>query len=96
MADLQCTISIQWRGRDEQGPLWAYMCIKPSMAKAFKDAQAFENFNLHDYGTVLEQGEGEDVPEEIKEKMERHYGVNHHYEDQLLRAIEQLAAQGAL
>lgn len=97
MADLLSTIMLLCKGTRKNGkPFWAYMCIKPSMAKAFKDARDKGHFNLEDYGTVIESGDGHEVPPETRKRMERDYGVNHDYENQLLNAIEMLRMQGKL
>ena len=89
MADLLCTIMILCRGAGEDGkPCWAYMCIKPSMARSFKEARDKGAFDIEDYGTIIECGEGSEPSDEVKRRMEREYGMNHHYEDDLLRAIE--------
>lgn len=97
MADLLCTIVLLCRGTGTDGkPFWAYMCIKPSMAQAFKDAREKGNFKLEEYGTILEIGEGADVPPDIMHRMEVHYGVNHHYEDELMAAIEALNNNSAI
>ncbi len=94
MADLLCTIMLLCYGTEENGqPFWVYMCIKPSMAKSFKDARDTGAFNLEDYGTILEKGFGMEVPTEIRQRMERDYGVNHNYEDELLMAIEAMKTQ---
>lgn len=94
MADLLCTIILLCRGTGTDGkPFWAYMCIKPSMAQAFKDARDMGTFRLEDYGTILELGEGEEVPAGIKQRMEREYGVNHGYEEELLKSIEAITQE---
>lgn len=91
MADLLCTIIILCRGKQASGrPYWAYMCIKPSMARAFKEAREKGSFELGQFGSVIEWGEGNDVPADVQERMARDYGVSHDYEDQLARAIESL------
>jgi hypothetical protein len=91
MADLLCTVMVLCRGRDNCGnPCWAYMCVKPSMAKSFKDAREKGAFNLEEYGSIIEYGVGEEPPTEIKVRMERSYGMNHNYEDDLLRAVEEI------
>lgn len=88
MADLLCTIMLLCRGMGTDGkPFWAYMCIKPSMAQAFKDAREKGRFNLEDYGTILEVGSGDEVPPEVRNRMERDYGVNHGFEDALLAGL---------
>jgi hypothetical protein len=89
MADLFCTITLLIRGKNtDNNDFWAYLCVKPSMANAFNEARANGVFNLEDYGTILESGEGSEVPSEIAERMERDFGINHHYEDELLKALE--------
>ena len=88
MADLLCTLIILCRGKDaENSPIWAYLCIKPSMASAFKAARERGGFDIADYGTILESGDGEEPPANIKRRMERDYGVNHMFEQQLLDAV---------
>lgn len=97
MADLLCTIVLLVRGMGAGNqPFWAYMCIKPSMARAFKEARDKGVFNLEDYGTVLESGDGADVPADVRSRMEKNYGVNHRYEDELMAAVDTLKKQGAL
>jgi hypothetical protein len=82
VADLLCTIIILCRGKDENGkPIWAYLCMKPSMASAFKCARERGGFDIEDYGTVLESGNGEEPPAELKVRMERDYAVNHAFCD---------------
>jgi len=89
MADLLCTIMVLCQANDEKGnPFWAYMCIKPSMAKSFKEARESGAMELENFGTILESGKGRDVPTEIKTRMERDYGANHHFEQDLINAIE--------
>ena len=91
MIDLLCTIMILCRGIGEGGnSCWAYMCIKPSMAKSFKEARESGPFDIEEYGAIIESGEGAEPPDEVKRRMEREYGMNHNYEDDLLRAIERI------
>ena len=89
MADLFCTIMLLCHGKHPNGkPFWAYICIKPSMAKAFKEARDKGNINLEDYGTIIEWGDGADVPADIKTRMARDYGANHQYEHDLIKAVD--------
>lgn len=93
MADLLCTLVLLCRGKDMYDrTYWAYMCIKPSMAEAFRKARDEGNLNLGDYGTIIEAGEGEEVPFDVKDRMCRDYGVQDDYEEQLMRTIENLRA----
>ena len=88
MADLLCTLIILCRGKDGLGKaIWAYLCIKPSMASAFKEARERGGFDIAEYGTVIESGEGEEPPANIMLRMERDYAVNHRFEQDLLDAM---------
>ena len=96
MADLLCTIVILCRGKDKyKRNFWAYLCLKPSMAESFKKAYDSGTLNLVDYGTILEAGEGIDVPNDVKVMMQRDYGVRDDYEDQLLKAIDDMKRKNA-
>lgn len=89
MADLLCTIMILIQGMQPNGkPFWAYMRVKPSMAKPFREAREKGNFNLEDFGTIIEWGEQETVPADIRDRMAREYSANHDYEAQLLEALK--------
>lgn len=88
VADLLCTIIILCRGKSaENKPIWAYLCIKPSMASAFKFARERGDVDIADYGTVIESGEGQEPPSQIKARMERDYGVNHAFEDEIFATL---------
>lgn len=91
-ADLLCTIMVLCKGKNQRGaPCWAYLCIKPSMAKAFKEARAKGAFNLEEYGSIIEHGEGAEPPEDVKLRMQKDYGMNHNYEDEILSAVAKLS-----
>ena len=97
MADLLCTIMVLCRGIGENGkPCWAYMCIKPSMAKAFADARDKGAFDIEEYGSIIEAGEGAEPPADIKARMEREYGMNHNFEEDLMRAANAIKRQELL
>ena len=88
LADLMCTLMILCRGTDAQGKsIWAYLCIKPSMAASFKEARERGNIDISEYGTIIEAGDGAEPPADIRIKMERDYGVNHGFENELLAAV---------
>ena len=90
VADLLCTIVLLCRGKDHyKRDFWAYMCIKPSMAESFKQACDTGRMSLSEYGTIIEAGEGTEVPSDIEERMRTEYGVRHDYEEQLLKAIDE-------
>lgn len=96
MADLLCTIMVLCRGVDDEGQdFWAYMCIKPSMAKPFREAMDGGDVHLEEYGTIIETGPGRDVPVEVMQRMERDYGMNHHCEDDILAATQKRESESA-
>ena len=96
LADLLCTILVCCKGQKPDGShFWAYMCIKPSMALSFKEARDKGNFVLEDYGTIIEWGDGQEVPEDVKIRMIAEYGANSGYESQILKAIEEQKQAGA-
>ena len=90
MADLLCTLLVCCRGKRANGrPYCAYLCIKPSMAASFKEAREKGSFSLEDYGTILEWGEGEDVPADVQARMAQEYGATEDQERQIARAIHE-------
>jgi len=95
MADLLCTILIFCQGvRSDGKPFWAYMNVKPSMAKSFKEAREKGDFQLEDYGTVLAYGETADVPADVRDRMSREYGASASYEEELLSLLNSKYSKG--
>ena len=89
MDDLLSTIMVFCEANDERGePFWSYLCLKPSMAEAFKAARETGKMDLQEYGTIIEWGRGNEVPGDVRTRMERDFGVNHGYEQDLIKAIE--------
>lgn len=64
-------------------PYWAYVNIPAIRVKAFQKARRLGAFRLEDYGEILAWGQGADVPDEVKARMEREHGVNHGFESQV-------------
>ena len=95
VSDLLCTIMMLCHAEHPDGsPFWAYLCIRPSMAKAFADARdSGAPMDLADYGTIIECGEGATVPADIQNRMARDFGARDDYEEQLVSAVEALKAQ---
>ena len=80
--DALADIILLCRGKRENGnPFWAYLSLKPSKAKGFKEAQQRGNFYLEDYGTIIMWGEGSDVPENIKKDMAEKYKTGNNNSD---------------
>lgn len=95
MADVIYTIMVLCRGtRENDNPFWAYMAIRPSDALEFKRARDSGTLNLEDFGTIIDWGEGEDPPEEVKTHMRTTYGMRDDYEDLLLQAIDKRGEGG--
>lgn len=88
MVDLLCTILVLCRGSSGGKPSWAYMAIRPSNARAFKEACDRGNIDLDDYGTVIESGEGKEPPQEVKDRMRDRFGMRDDFEELLQAAIE--------
>jgi len=88
MADVLYTMVVLLRAYDDRGkPIWAYLCMKPSMAEELSAARLKGDLDLNDFGTILESGSGHEVPEDVKKRMERDFGVNHKLEDALASAV---------
>ncbi|MFO0952940.1 MAG: DUF2610 domain-containing protein [Isosphaeraceae bacterium] len=89
-ADMLCTIVVLCRGKDMYNRnFWAYMLIKPSKAKAFRQARERGAMNLGDFGTIVEAGEGNDPPADVKKKMAEKHGVQDDLEEKLLKEIRE-------
>ena len=56
---------------------FAYVGIPPSKYDAFKTAEAAGNYELSEFGEILEHGEGLQPSPEIEEKMIEKYGISH-------------------
>ena len=83
-ADAMGDIVLLCRGKRENGnPFWAYLSIKPSKARAFKEAQARGSFYLEDFGKLLEWGEGEEVPADMKAELEAKYKQEYKQQQEL-------------
>ncbi|NBX02770.1 MAG: hypothetical protein EBR02_01630 [Alphaproteobacteria bacterium] len=65
------------------------MAVKPSMAEAFKEAREKGGFNLDEFGTIIEWGEGEQIPAEVEARMIRDHGIDPDYENKLIQALEE-------
>lgn len=89
-ADLLCTFVVLARGRTlTNDPCWSYIALKPSQAMSFKEACMHGNVNIEDFATILEEGFGENPPDDIRAKMARDFGVRQDLEDTLRVNIEQ-------
>lgn len=94
ISDLLCTIILLCHAEHPDGrPFWAYLCIRPSMAKAFVEARDSGAFDLEDFGTIIEWGDGEEVPADMQARMARDYGVRNDYEAQLAKAVEMIKSK---
>lgn len=58
-------------------PVFAYVAVQGDRLAEFRDAFQNDHFNPADYGRILECGEGNEPPEDIKRYMEEEYGFDH-------------------
>ena len=92
LADLCATLMVLTQGTTQEGEaFWAYLCIKPSMAKSFAEARMRGGFMLEEYGTIIESGLGAAPPDNIRQKMQTQFGMRDDYEAILERVIEEMA-----
>ncbi len=96
MADLLCTMVVLCRGVQGNGvPLWAYLSMKPSMAEPLRDAYARGGFDLEDFGTIMEWGEGEQVPEEVSQRMNKQHNLDPDYQSKIIQSLnEKIVSNG--
>ncbi len=61
-------------------PYWAYIAVTPSKYKEFKRITAeHQPILLTDYGNILKYGFDKQVPDSVKEEMNREYGCNDNF-----------------
>jgi hypothetical protein len=69
---------------------YTYLSLPPTKLIAFKEAEAEGNFSYEDFGEVLYSGEGLEPPDEVKKEMEKKYGFNHNFEEQLMEKAKEI------
>jgi hypothetical protein len=69
---------------------YAYVLIKPSRYRAFKKAQAKGAYDLARYGTIIAHGKGHKPTAKIRERMQREYGANHRFEEELQAILDDM------
>ena len=79
-----CVVLVQ--GANLTGdPIWAYVGVRLIDLEKFMEAQKKGNFDPEELGVIVEAGEGELPPDDIREKMEKEYGFNH---DKMLNLMQ--------
>lgn len=88
--DSQSLFTILCQGTRADGdPFWAYVEMKPTRIKQFRQAQADGIvLDLEELGRIVEWGIGPEVPADTRERMEREHGVNHAFETDLEREVK--------
>ncbi len=76
---------------DDSNDIWIYASIPPSKYEEFLKAEALGAYNIYDFGSILEMGEGKTPPEEIIKKMEEEYGTNDQFEKIYKETVNTLA-----
>lgn len=93
-ADLLSTIIVFVNGElAEGGRYWAYLAMKPTMAKPFMDARDGRRCELEDFGTIIEWGKGDKPPAEVIERMQREYAADPDYEQKLLKKLSEISTR---
>lgn len=94
-ADNEVSIMVLVRGTlATEDPFWAYLAIPPSKYLAFKSAESKGGYAMSDYGNVVEIGVGAiEPPDDIKQRMEREFNVNHSFEAELKKKADDLQAK---
>jgi len=72
----------------DDAPFWAYVAIPPSRYLAFQEAERHGNYDLSEFGRILEYGKGEQQPpESVRKYMEESYGANHNFEQNVQNTV---------
>jgi len=87
-ADLQILVLVQGTLADGSKH-YAYASIPPSRYEAFKTAERAGNYDLAEFGKVLEHGPGTPSAE-VEQRMAAEYGANHRFEEELQNWMKQL------
>ena len=77
---------------EDGGTHWAYASIPFTKYEAFKAAEAKGNYDLGDYGRILEHGEGAEPPADVVRKMTEEHGADHKFEEELDAMMQQVNA----
>lgn len=72
--------------RDNDEPFWAYLSLSPLRYYDFKAAEARGNYNLKDFGDIIEHGKGKNPPADIAKKMKDQYGLDDDFEEKLFQS----------
>lgn len=71
-------------------PYYAYIAVDPSKFIAFKAAEKLGNYDVAEYGTILKWERKAEPPKEVMEEMEKTLGLDHEYENKVMKALKEL------
>ena len=94
-SDKDLTVLILTKGIliNEQ-PFYAYLRMKPSDLLKFVEVETKGiEYNLRDYGEIIESGSEAEPPQNVIDKMAKEYGFDPEYEIKLRQELEKLAKQ---
>ncbi len=90
-ADKSSLLVVLSRGRTAEGKdFYAYLGILPSNYEKFRKAETEGNFSLEDYGTIIYWDYAKEPPKEIMKMMEKKYGINHNFENDIKKKLEEI------
>ena len=85
--------SLLVEGMDSAGkPAYSYVMVQGSKMPQFLKALEDGASNIEDYVIVIEEGEGP-LTDEICQRIEDTYGLNHNYAEDLVAAVEQIKSE---
>ena len=62
---------------------YAYLSVPPGKYQAFKTAEAKGGYDASQFGTILAHGKGLTPPLHVQQELEKLYGANHRFEEEL-------------
>ncbi len=68
----------------DKKPIWAFAAIQSNLYAKFKIAEAKGTYDLSQFGSIIEHGQGIQPPEEVLQHMRSAYGASMDFEENLL------------
>lgn len=83
-------------GQIKEKPFWTYISMYPSKYLDYQEKiQSGQSVKLEDYGIVIDKGWGSEPPQDVQERMKKHFGADNDLQDKLIAMTqEMLDAEG--
>jgi hypothetical protein len=78
------------QGQIDGKSYYAYARIPLSKYLAFKEAEEKGDYDLADFGEILEHGPGKNPPPEVKKRMIEKYKISENFEEEVIDAFKQI------